>query len=245
MKTNALLRNVMPSCSTVLARAMAIALLIGGCDQTQPEPLDERDGGECISSVEVGDEPTEAETLAYSKQIIVTDGSNEVTLLIASDDETLIERYDADSFELFPVFERSEPAELHDHDHDHTATPVTHDFSHAVLLEERSVRLEQGAIGYGLREVDPGFRHAIQCGAAAANVYSTGFDYISVTVNGPGCTEVQIQSRKWSWSWYDEKAHDLSVCPGETLTAGSGNSDRVRANVCPGPGLTLLFTNSP
>lgn len=69
----------------------ALVLLTSACDQGGEDLLVEREGVEC--SPEGEREPTEAQTLAHSKEIVVSNGNNEVTLRVASEDGNLLKHY--------------------------------------------------------------------------------------------------------------------------------------------------------
>lgn len=229
--------------SSFIARTLTGALLLtAACDQADGEPV-ERQAGECIVN-DQGDEPSEAQTLAFAKELVVSDGVNEVTLLIASDDESLLSQYDAGTFEIEPIFERPERAvDLAEGDDAGRAVEIegAHDFSDSVLIEEQSVRLEAGAVGYMLHESRDGFRDGVDC--ASPNKYTSAKDFAWVTIQGGICTEARISTKKYSWSWYAEKAHAHVLCANQTLDAGKANTNRVKLEVCPGPSYTHGFYN--
>lgn len=231
--------TIRPSFSRSLSVAMAAALLLtAACDQAAEEQLFDREGVECSPAGEP--EPTEAQTLAHSKEIVVSNGHSEVMLRIASDDAALIEPYGPASFELVPLFERPDVPEEDAGDAGEQDPP--HDFSHAVLIEEGSVALEDGAIGYQLRQSDDGFRDAIWT-CSAPNVYTSATDFVTMTVTSDPCTEARISTRLFSWTWYAEKVHDTNLCPGESISGGKRNTNRVKLEVCPGPSHTISFFN--
>lgn len=236
--------TILPTFSCSLTRAMtALVLLTSACDQGEEELLVDRDGVEC--SPEGEREPTEAQALAHSKELVVSDGHNEVTLRIASEDENLIKHYSDETFEIVPVFERPELPEAPESEDggDQEELDPAHDFSHSVLIEEGSVSLEDGAVGYELREVGSGFRDAIlTCGAP--NTYTSAADYVRLSVTSDPCTEARISTKWWSWSWYAEKVHALDQCIGDIpLVGGKRNSNRVKLEVCPGPSHRITFYN--
>lgn len=226
--------------TALFTHALAGALLLTtACDHQGDEPISDCEGDECVSNLAEA-EPTEAQTLAYSKEIVVSDGVNEVRLLIASEQEALLDRYDDASFEITPIFERPQRPTATGDDEGNVDPP--HDFSSALLIEEKSVRLEAGAIGYGLREVGPAFRDAIQsCGAP--NVFTSALDFAWVSVGvGGSCTEARISTRKYSWSWYEEKAHAPELCGGApAMQGGKSDTNRVKLEVCPGPAYSYDF----
>ena len=231
--------TILPMISRSLTRATTALMRLGSaCDQGGADLLVDREGVEC--SPEDDREPTEAETLAHSKEIVVSNGSNEVTLRVASEDENLIKHYNDETFEIVPVFERPElPESDEGDDHDETLDPA-HDFSDSVLIEEASVSLEDGAVGYELREVDSGFRDAIYT-CNAPNTFVSEMDFARVDVTSGPCTEARISTKWWSWTWYAEKAHHPNLCPGMGLSAGTHNSNRLKLQVCPGPSRTIKF----
>ena len=63
------------------------------------------------------------------------------------------------------------------------------------------------------------------------------------SVGSSMCTEARISTKKYSWSWYDEKAHLSSICGGMTIDAGKSNTNRVKLEICPGPGYSYGFYN--
>jgi hypothetical protein len=225
--------------TALCTRALAATLLLTtACDQAGNDPCED---GDCVAELAEA-EPTEAQTLAFSKQIVVSDGANEVRLLIASEQQALVDRYDAGSFEIAPIFERiAAPVAT---GADDEAVDPPHDFSSALLIEEQSVKLEEGAIGYRLHEIDRGFRNEIQsCGSP--NVFTSASDFAWVTVDvGGSCTEARISTRKYSWSWYEEKAHASMLCGGApAMDAGKEDTNRIKLEVCPGPGYDYGFYN--
>lgn len=235
--------TILPTISLSLTRAMtALVLLTSACDQGGEDLLVEREGVEC--SPEGEREPTEAQTLAHSKEIVVSNGNNEVTLRVASEDGNLLKHYTDETFEIVPVFERPELPEAPEDggDQEEELDPA-HDFSESVLIEEASVSLEDGAIGYELHEVDSGFRDAIwTCGAP--NTYTSAADFVRLDVTSDPCTEARISTRLWSWTWYAEKAHETNQCPGHaSLVGGKRNTNRVKLEVCPGPSHNITFYN--
>lgn len=223
--------------TTLLSQALAGALLVGGCDQ--------QDAGlpEAAELQGERDEPTEAQTLAFSKELVVTDGASEVVLLVASNGEGLIDAYDDDSFELVPVFERPAPAVASPAAGDEDDVVERERYLDKVLVEEQSVRLEDGAIGYELRYVGPTFRDAIQ-DCQNPNVYTSSMDYayVEVTSGSSSCAEARISTRKYSWSWYEEKAH-ATLCGGMDMDAGKDDTNRVKLEICPGPAYSHSFHN--
>lgn len=229
--------------TTLLSRLMAAALLLTtACDQGDDAGLDCQDGACAEDRDELAaDEPTEAQTLAFSKELVVTDGVNEVRLLVASEQEALLADYDDSTFEIVPIFERPERTVITTDDDEAIDPP--HDFGSAVLVEEQSVTLEEGAIGYELRQQGSGFRNGIQS-CTTPNIYTSQKDFAWVTVRSgsSSCAESRISTRKYSWSWYEEKAH-ATLCGGMNLDAGKANTNRVKLEVCPGPAYSYGFYN--
>lgn len=233
--------SIRPLLATTLTGAL---LLTSACDQVDSDSI-ERQAAECVVDNSSEDEPSQAQSLAFSKELVVSDGINEVTLVIASDDQELLAQYDEETFEIEPIFERPEgfeaiAAEAGDQGDDSTIEGA-HDFSDSVLVEEKTTRLEPGAIGYMLHENRPAFRHGFQC--SSGNKYTSSKDFAWVTIQGGICTEAKISTKKYSWSWYDEKAHATVLCAGQTLDAGKANTNRVKLEVCPGPSYTHGFYN--
>lgn len=223
--------------TSLFAGALVAALLATGCDQGDAGLPPE------VSSLAEKAEPTEAQTLRFSKELVISDGENEVRLLVASNQEGLIDSFDDDSFEISPVFDRPEGLEASDDEGEGEAVlaPVD-DWSSSVLIEEQSVRLEEGAIGYRLRDVRPVFRDPIQ-DCANPNVYTSDRDFAHIDVNaGSSCAEARISTRKYSWSWYEEKAH-ATLCAGMAMDAGKEDTNRVKLEVCPGPDYDHWFYN--
>ena len=219
----------------------ALMLLVGACDEGAPQPFDDRQAGECMSIPQT-EEPTEAETLAYSKQLVISDGLNAVTLLVASNNEALLERYDEDMYEIVPLFERPTHAAADKEDEQYETTDLPQDLSNSVLVEERAVRLEDGAIGYELRTLRSAFRHAIQT-CSEPNKYTSSADFAEITPTWGPCMEAKISTRMYSWSWYVEKAHSTNLCPGVTLQGGKSNTNRVKLQTCPSLGFNFAFYN--
>lgn len=234
--------TILPTFSRSLTRAMtALLLLTSACDQGGEDLLVDREGVECLPEGER--EPTEAQTLAHSKEIVVSDGHNQVMLRVASEDENLIKRYSDATFEIVPVFERPDVPALEEEGHEEERLDAPHDFSESVLIEEASVALEDGAVGYELREVDTGFRDAIWT-CSVPNTYTSAADFVRLDVTSDPCTEARISTRLWSWTWYAEKAHDTDQCQGDpSLVGGKRNTNRVKLEVCPGPSHTIAFYN--
>jgi hypothetical protein len=239
--------TILPTFSLSFTRAMtAMLLLTSACDQGGEELPVDRDGVEWPSEDKSDDEPTEAQTLAHSKEIVISNGDNEVTMLVASDDPALIQHYEDGTFELVPVFERPEMPESEEGDDagddagDGEAQDPAQDFSQSVLIEEGSVSLEDGAIGYELHEVDSGFRDAIWT-CSAPNTYVSAADYVRLDVTSKPCTEARISTKGL---WYTERAHVTNQCPGKPpLVGGKRNSSRVKLEVCPGPSHSIMFFN--
>jgi hypothetical protein len=231
--------NTIRFTTACFTHALAAALLLtAACDHDGPGDCED---GECVAGLEEA-EPTEAQSLRFSKELVVSDGANEVRLLLASEQEALLDRYDEGSFEITPIFERPE-APVTSGDEDEGVDPP-HDFTSALLIEEQSVQLEEGAIGYVLREVGPAFRDAIQtCGTPNVFTHANDFAWVSVDVGG-SCTEARISTRKYSWSWYEEKAHAPMLCGGApAMHGGKEDTNRVKLEVCPGPGYNYAFYN--
>ena len=232
--------TILPTFSRSLTRAMtALVLLTSACDQGGQDLLVDREGVECSPEDDRG--PTEAQTLAHSKEIVVSNGNNEVTLLVASEDESLIKHYNDETFEIVPVFERPELPESEDGgDHDEALDPA-HDFSESVLIEESSVSLQEGAIGYELHEVGSEFRHAIQS-CSKPTTYTSTADFVRVSVTSAPCTEARISTKGWFWFWYSERAHVLATCNGSPIFyGGKWHSDRVKLEICPGSQYRMAF----
>jgi hypothetical protein len=235
--------TILPTFSSSFTRAMtALLLLTCACDHGAQDPRVDREGVvECSPEGEC--EPTEAQTLAHSKEIVVSDGHNEVTLLVASEDPGLIERYGDETFEIVPVFERPELSESDEGNDDDEETPdPDHDFSESVLIEEGSVSLEEGAIGYQLREVGSEFRNAISC--KNRNVYTSKMDYASLSVTSDPCTEARISTERWAISPYIERGHKPEQCSNMVpFSAGKKDTNRVKLEVCPKPTHEMTFYN--
>ncbi|MEX1366608.1 MAG: hypothetical protein AB1Z98_26015 [Nannocystaceae bacterium] len=224
--------------TSLLSRALVATMLVAtACDQADDALVDEVSDRE---DLEAEAEPTEAQTLAFSKELVVSDGANTVRLLVASDDEALLAGYDDSSFEIAPIFARPDRvvASLDDDD----AVDPPQGFDEAVLIEEQSVQLEDGAIGYSLRHQTTSFRNGIQS-CNTPNIYTSSADFAWVTVtSGSSCAESRISTRKYSWSWYSEKGH-ATLCSGMTLDAGKSNTNRTKLEVCPGPAFSHGFYN--
>lgn len=184
--------------------------------------------------------PDDAALLTYAKDITVSDGVNEVTLTIASDDEAVLDRYGADTFEIVPIFERpAQPAAAADGPED---AGEHHDFTDAVSIEERSATLEDGAIGYELRYVGAAVWSLDSC--TSPNVHKSSRDFATVTItDGSTCTETKISTKKYSWSWYVQQGYASSLCPGNSLDGGKSGSHTCKVQICPGPGYTVSFYN--
>ena len=239
MKTT-ILPSSTPSFTSSFTRAItALLLLTSACDQGEALLVD-RAGVEC--SPEGEREPTEAQTLAHSKEIVVSNGHNEVTMLIASDDPELIAHYDDATFELVPVFERPELPESEDGGEHEETLDEAHDFSDSVLIEEGSVSLEDGAVGYELHEVDSGFRDATWT-CSAPNTYTSAADFVRLHVANDPCVEARISTKMNFFGWFAETAHISALCSGVTMIAGRRHSYRVKLEVCPGSGHFITFFN--
>jgi hypothetical protein len=110
------------------------------------------------------------------------------------------------------------------------------------LIEEGSVHLEAGAIGYELLPVGPLFRDSVEC--KSPDTFTSGYDYARVTVTSGSCMEVRISTRKYSWSWWAEKGHVHDLCPGQFVDHGKSGTNSVKAEMCQGAGTyTLSFHN--
>lgn len=226
--------------TTTFAAALLTLFAATACDQS-PELDDLSSREEIQAEADVEAEPTEAQTLAFSKELVVTDGANEVRLLVASEQEELIASFDEDTFEIAPVFERRSDVTMLDDDDDAVDPP--HDFGRAVLIEEQSVQLEEGAIGYELVQKGSTFRNGIQnCNQPNVYTSSRDFAWIDVLPGSSSCAESRISTRKYSWSWYTEKAH-ATLCGGMGMDAGKANTNRVKLEVCPGPAYSYGFYN--
>lgn len=232
--------TILPTFSRSLTRAMAALLLLtSACDQGGEDLLVDREG-ECVPEGER--EPTEAQTLAHFKEIVVSDGNNEVMLRVASEDANLIKHYTDETFEIVPMFERPDLPESEEDDREEVPD-APHDFSESVLIEEGSVSLEDGAVGYELREVGGGFRSGILT-CNAPNTHTSAADFVRVWVTSEPCTEARISTKLWSFLPFIERAHDTQLCRGEApLAGGRRNTNRVKLEVCPGPSYTMAFFN--
>lgn len=232
--------TIPPTFSRSLTQAMtALLLLTSACDQGQgaQELVVDREAIDWPSDGE--GEPTEAQTLAHSKEIVISDGHNEVTLLVASDDPKLIEGYDDDSFEIVPVFERPEVPESEGGSGDDKTLDTARDSSDSVLIEERSVSLEGGAIGYELRPTPPVVAWDWSCGSRR---HVSTADFVSMEVLGGPCTSARISNQQFGGSYWVESNWDPGRCAGEgPFVGGSASSAHVQLRVCPGPKRIIFF----
>lgn len=199
----------------------AAALDLAACGVADPE------------QAPVADQPG-----TFSRDLVIQSGANTVVLTVSAQDPALLDRYDHIRYELAPIFERPAalppPSAGEDGTGERVLTPS------AVRIDEAFVDLEPGAIGYQLRETGLQPFTALSC--SSPNEHTSERDYARVTVTSGICTEAKISTRKYSWSWYDQKAFASALCPGaQALEGGKEDTNRVKLEVCPGPGYTYSF----
>ncbi len=211
---------------TLIASCFLLLPIAAGCVASEDEP-----------GTEATDE-TAPEAATFSRDIVVTSGANKVVLTVSAQDPALLDRYDHIRYELTPMFER--PAALPSSAGGAEGTGESVITPSTVQIDEAFVDLEPGAIGYQLRET--GFAPLTALSCTSPNVHTSERDYARVTVTSGICTEAKISTRKYSWSWYEQKAYASALCPGaQALEGGKDDTNRVKLEICPGPGYTYSF----
>lgn len=196
----------------------------------------------CAVDEATDDEQLEEPAGEFSQLMVVTDGANTVVFNVSSDVEAYLDRYQDSSYKIEPLFERPVVVRASDDSVD-TGAEIEAVALEGVQIDEISIELEEGAIGYSLRYVGIVPTTNLPCSGADKTVFTSSRNFVEAENTGANTTEIKISTRRWSWSTYLQREYDSQFSPGEEIDGGRDPSNRVKLQFCTPATISHSFFN--